>query len=42
MNRDDVMRWVGGYERAWRTGDLDAVADAVGWCLAAAPQGRPV
>ena len=27
MNRDDVMRWVGGYERAWRNGDLDAVAE---------------
>ena len=27
MNRNDVMRWVGGYERAWRNGDLDAVAE---------------
>ena len=27
MDRDDVMRWVAGYERAWRNGDLDAVAD---------------
>lgn len=26
MDRDDVMRWVAGYERAWRDGDLDAVA----------------
>ena len=25
MNRDDVMRWVDGYEDAWRAGDLDAV-----------------
>jgi ketosteroid isomerase-like protein len=25
MDRDDVMRWVAGYERAWREGDLDAV-----------------
>jgi ketosteroid isomerase-like protein len=25
-SRDDVMRWVAGYERAWRGGDLDAVA----------------
>jgi SnoaL-like domain len=27
MNRDDVMRWVGGYERACRNGDLGAVAE---------------
>ena len=27
MNRDEVMRWVAGYERAWRDGDLDAVAE---------------
>jgi len=27
MDRDGVMSWVAGYERAWRTGDLDAVAD---------------
>src|SRR5690606_35731916 len=26
---------------AYCTRGLDAVADAVGWCLAAAPQGRP-
>jgi ketosteroid isomerase-like protein len=25
MTRDDVMRWVASYERAWRDGDLDAV-----------------
>ncbi|MDQ3738966.1 MAG: nuclear transport factor 2 family protein [Actinomycetota bacterium] len=25
MDRDEVMRWVAGYERAWREGDLDAV-----------------
>ncbi len=25
MNRDDVMRWVAGYERAWRDGDLALV-----------------
>jgi ketosteroid isomerase-like protein len=24
--RDDVMRWVAGYERAWREGDVEAVA----------------
>ena len=27
MERDEVMRWVAGYERAWRDGDLDAVAE---------------
>jgi ketosteroid isomerase-like protein len=27
MSRDEVMRWVAGYERAWRDGDLDAVAE---------------
>lgn len=27
MERDEVMRWVAGYERAWRDGDLDAIAD---------------
>ena len=27
MNRDEVMRWVTGYERAWQNGDVDAVAD---------------
>jgi ketosteroid isomerase-like protein len=27
VNRDDVMRWVAGYERAWRTEDLDAIAE---------------
>jgi ketosteroid isomerase-like protein len=26
MDRDEVMRWVAGYERAWRDGDVDAVA----------------
>ena len=26
MDRDGVMQWVAGYERAWRAGDLDAVA----------------
>jgi ketosteroid isomerase-like protein len=26
VDRDEVMRWVAGYERAWRDGDLDAVA----------------
>lgn len=25
MTRDDVMRWVSLYERAWRDGDLEAV-----------------
>jgi ketosteroid isomerase-like protein len=25
MDRDDVMRWVQGYEQAWRDGDLEAV-----------------
>jgi hypothetical protein len=25
-SRDDVMRWVAGYERAWRAGDVSAVA----------------
>ena len=25
MDRDDVMRWVENYERAWRDGDVDAV-----------------
>lgn len=25
MQRDEVMRWVDGYERAWRNRDLDAV-----------------
>ncbi|MGI8994901.1 MAG: nuclear transport factor 2 family protein [Nocardioidaceae bacterium] len=25
MKSADVMRWVTGYERAWRDGDLDAV-----------------
>jgi ketosteroid isomerase-like protein len=27
VDRDKVMRWVAGYERAWRDGDLDAVAE---------------
>jgi hypothetical protein len=27
VDRDDVMRWVAGYERAWRTGDLEAVTE---------------
>jgi len=26
MDHATVMRWVAGYERAWRGGDLDAVA----------------
>jgi ketosteroid isomerase-like protein len=26
MNRTDVMRWVAGYEDAWRSGDLAALA----------------
>jgi uncharacterized protein (TIGR02246 family) len=26
MDRDGVSSWVAGYERAWRTGDLSAVA----------------
>ena len=25
MNRDEVMRWVDGYERAWRDDDVEAV-----------------
>jgi ketosteroid isomerase-like protein len=25
-SRDDVMRWVAGYEQAWRAGDVGAVA----------------
>ena len=25
MERDDVLRWVAGYERAWRDGDVGAV-----------------
>ena len=25
VDRDDVMRWVAGYERAWRAGDVSAV-----------------
>ena len=25
MDRDEVMQWVGGYERAWRAGDRKAV-----------------
>ena len=25
VRRDEVMRWVAGYERAWRDGDLDRV-----------------
>jgi len=27
VNRDSVMQWVAGYERAWREGDRDAIAD---------------
>jgi ketosteroid isomerase-like protein len=27
LRRDEVMRWVAGYESAWRDGDLDAVAE---------------
>jgi ketosteroid isomerase-like protein len=27
VDRNGVMRWVAGYERAWRAGDLNAVAD---------------
>lgn len=26
MDRDSVMKWVAGYERAWRAGDTDGVA----------------
>jgi hypothetical protein len=26
MDRDQVMRWVAGYERAWRDGDLGGIA----------------
>ena len=26
VDRDEVMRWVSGYERAWRAGDTEAVA----------------
>ena len=26
MERDEVMRWVAGYERAWRERDVHAVA----------------
>jgi len=26
VDRDGVMRWVAGYERAWRESDVDAVA----------------
>ena len=26
VDRDGVMRWVAGYERAWRDGDVDGVA----------------
>jgi ketosteroid isomerase-like protein len=25
VNQDDVMRWVAGYEHAWRNGDREAV-----------------
>lgn len=27
MDRDEVMNWVAGYERAWREGDVDAVEE---------------
>ena len=27
MNHDTVMQWVAGYERAWRGGDRDAIAE---------------
>jgi ketosteroid isomerase-like protein len=27
VDRDEVMRWVARYERAWRDGDLDTVAE---------------
>ena len=27
MDRDGVLRWVAGYERAWREGGVDAVAE---------------
>jgi ketosteroid isomerase-like protein len=27
VDRDEVMRWVAGYERAWRDGDVGAVAE---------------
>jgi SnoaL-like domain len=26
VDRDGVLRWVAGYEHAWRSGDLDGVA----------------
>lgn len=27
MDRDGVLRWVAGYERAWRSDDVDAVGE---------------
>lgn len=27
VNHDEVMRWVAGYERAWRAEDTDAIAE---------------
>ena len=30
MERDEVMRWVDRYERAWRDADLDAVEELFG------------
>jgi ketosteroid isomerase-like protein len=27
MDREQVMRWVAGYERAWQDGDLAAIAE---------------
>ncbi len=43
MDRDDVMRWVAAYERAWRDADVDAVSqlftdDA---CYLASPYEEP-
>jgi ketosteroid isomerase-like protein len=30
MDREEVMRWVDSYERAWRSRDVDAVAELFG------------
>lgn len=35
VDRDDVMRWVAGYERAWRDGDEEGVGGLRGVVLAA-------